>query len=131
MRPSPSRLTGLRFHVQEPLDKGHGKRLLKLPQPLEKILSIELLRSGQDPARILDVAGASGHKLRRHKGVRPLYLDLVEDAVLLFDRDGFFAGALEHLRRSLRRTGVRRLRLGKIRYWDLKPDLVPGEIFEI
>lgn len=65
------------------------------------------------------------------KTVRPLYLDLVEDAILLFDRDGFLAGALEQLKHSLRRKGARRLRLGKVRYWDLKPDLVPGEIFEI
>ncbi|MER3461139.1 MAG: hypothetical protein C4303_08685 [candidate division GAL15 bacterium] len=62
---------------------------------------------------------------------RMLYLDLVEDAVLLYDRDGFFAGILERMRGSLQRLGARRIRRGGLRYWDLKPDYKPGEVFEI
>lgn len=61
----------------------------------------------------------------------PLYLDLVEDAVILFDREGFFSAILAHLRSSLDRLGARRLKRGRIRYWELKPDYVPGEIFEL
>lgn len=62
---------------------------------------------------------------------RPLYLDMTEDAILLYDRDGFFAGVLEGVRASLRRLGSRRLTRGGIRYWDLKPDYKPGEVFTI
>lgn len=65
------------------------------------------------------------------KDFRPLYLDLVEDALLLYDRDGFFAEVLIQLRQRLQRLGARRLRLGRIRYWDLKPDFASGEIFEL
>lgn len=61
----------------------------------------------------------------------PLYLDMVEDAVLLLDRGGFFAGVLERLRESLKRLGARRHRMGRFRYWDLKPDLRPGEIISL
>lgn len=61
----------------------------------------------------------------------PLYLDMVEDAVLLVDRDGFFAGVLARLRESLRRLGARRVRQDGFWYWDLKPDYQPGEVFEI
>lgn len=61
----------------------------------------------------------------------PLYLDLVEDARILFDRDGFFSGILERLRQSLRALGARRLQRGQFRYWDLKPDYRVGEIFEV
>ncbi len=61
----------------------------------------------------------------------PLYFDLVEDAVLLYDRGEFFAHVLERMRQSLRRLGARRLRLGEARYWDLKPDFRPGDVFEI
>lgn len=61
----------------------------------------------------------------------PLLLDLTEDAVLLFDRDGFLAGRLEVLRRRLRQLGARRIRLDGDRWvWDLKPDYRPGEVFE-
>ena len=63
--------------------------------------------------------------------VRPLYLDMVEDAVILYDRDGFFAAILTRLRESLGRLGARRVRRGRMRYWDLKPDYRPGEVFSI
>jgi predicted nucleotidyltransferase len=61
----------------------------------------------------------------------PLYLDMTEDAVLLYDRDGFFAGILARLRASLRRLGARRIQQGKTWYWDLKPDFKPGDVIEI
>jgi predicted nucleotidyltransferase len=61
----------------------------------------------------------------------PLYLDLVEDGVLLYDVDHFFRRILSSLRRRLNALGAKRLKLGSVRYWDLKPDLKPGEVFEI
>jgi len=61
----------------------------------------------------------------------PVYLDMTEEAVLLYDKDGFLAGVLERLRRRLRELGARRKRLGHIRYWDLKPDFRPGEVIEL
>ena len=63
--------------------------------------------------------------------VIPLYLDMTEDAVLLYDRDGFFAAILERLRASLRRLGSRRVRQGKTWYWDLKPDFKRGDLIEL
>ncbi|MCX7680607.1 MAG: nucleotidyltransferase domain-containing protein [Anaerolineae bacterium] len=63
--------------------------------------------------------------------ITPLYLDLVEDAVILYEREGFFSAILERVRRSLARLGARRRQLGRVRYWELKPDYTPGEIFEI
>jgi hypothetical protein len=61
----------------------------------------------------------------------PLYLDLVEDAVLLLDREGFFETILLQVRDGLKRLGARRISSGRVRYWDLKPDLKPGERFGI
>ncbi len=58
----------------------------------------------------------------------PLYLDMVEDAEILFDRDGFFAGGLEKLRQPLARLGARRVRRGRYWYWDLQPDYRPSEV---
>ena len=60
-----------------------------------------------------------------------LYLDLTEEGVLLYDRNGFFAGVLEAVRQRLIELGARRRRLGQIVYWDLKPDLKPGEKLEL
>jgi predicted nucleotidyltransferase len=61
----------------------------------------------------------------------PLLLDMVEDAVILYDRGGFFAGVLARLRASLARLGARQVTRGAMRYWELKPDYLPGEIFEL
>lgn len=61
----------------------------------------------------------------------PLYFDLVEDAVILFDRENFFARILERVKSSLERLHAQRRRIGSIRYWDLKPNYSPGEIFQI
>jgi hypothetical protein len=61
----------------------------------------------------------------------PLYLDLVQDARLLYDRDGFFASVLSRLADSLTRLGAERRVRGRVRYWVLKRDFVPGEVFEL
>jgi uncharacterized protein len=61
----------------------------------------------------------------------PLYLDMVEDARLLYDRDRFFAGVLAHLQGSLARLGAERRQRGRVRYWVLKREFTPGEVFEL
>jgi predicted nucleotidyltransferase len=60
-----------------------------------------------------------------------LYIDLVEDARLLYDPHDFLKGFLERLRARLKELGARRVRRGNAWYWDLKPDFKPGEIFEL
>lgn len=61
----------------------------------------------------------------------PLFLNMTEDARLLYDRDAFFAGVLERLRARLAGLGSRRIWRDTESYWDLKPDYKPGEVFEI
>ncbi|WP_447979710.1 nucleotidyltransferase domain-containing protein [Candidatus Nitrospira bockiana] len=61
----------------------------------------------------------------------PLFLDMTEDAQLLYDRDDFFARRLERLRGRLRQLGSKRIWRGNMWYWDLKPDYKPGEVFEL
>jgi len=61
----------------------------------------------------------------------PLFLDMVEDVRMLFDRDDFFKNILKNLKERLQRLGARRIWQGIVWYWDLKPDYKQGEIFEI
>jgi uncharacterized protein len=62
----------------------------------------------------------------------PLYLDMVGDAILLFDREGFFASVLDELRARMRALGSRRVMLPDGSwYWDLKPDFRFGEVVEL
>lgn len=61
----------------------------------------------------------------------PLLLDMTSDARCLYDRDAFLADALERLRARLSVLGARRIWRGNAWLWDLKPDLRPGEVFEL
>ena len=62
----------------------------------------------------------------------PLYLDMVEDAVMLLDRGGFFEEVLTGMRGRMRELGSRRVHLPDGSwYWDLKPDFRWGDVVEI
>ena len=61
----------------------------------------------------------------------PLLLDMVDDARILLDRDGFFAAAMTRLRARLQALGARRIWRGNAWFWDLKPDYQPGDVFEL
>ena len=62
----------------------------------------------------------------------PLFLDMTEDARLLYDRADFFAGVLRGLRERMRELGSRRVAMPDGSwYWDLKPDYRFGEVVEL
>ena len=61
----------------------------------------------------------------------PLYLDMTQDAVLLYDRDDFFKGILAQLRDKLKAMGAQRIQRGKAWYWKLKADYQWGEVIEL
>ncbi len=60
----------------------------------------------------------------------PLFLDMIEDAWVLFDSEGFFASMISALKERLRGLGARRIWRGDFWYWDLKSDFKPGEVFD-
>jgi hypothetical protein len=60
-----------------------------------------------------------------------LYLDLTEDARILYDEEDYFQRFLNGLRDRLRKLGARRIWRGNAWYWDLKPDFKPGDVFEL
>lgn len=59
----------------------------------------------------------------------PLFLDMVEDARILHDRETFLEQYFDRFRARLCRLGARRIWRGNAWYWELKPDLKPGEVF--
>jgi predicted nucleotidyltransferase len=58
---------------------------------------------------------------------RGIFLDMIEDARVLVDRDGFFRHRLGLLQKRLLELGARKVRRNGTWYWDLKPDLKLGE----
>lgn len=61
-----------------------------------------------------------------------IYLDMVFDRAILYDRMGFMAQVLERLRGRLSDEGARRVSLPNGSwYWILKPDLKAGEVVDL
>lgn len=58
---------------------------------------------------------------------RYLYLDMIEEAQILLDRDGFFRYRLKVLQARLQELGAKKVKRDGSWYWDLKPDLKLGE----
>ncbi|MGE5552303.1 MAG: nucleotidyltransferase domain-containing protein [Betaproteobacteria bacterium] len=60
-----------------------------------------------------------------------LFLDLLTDSVILFDRAGFLARLLDRLAKRLEQLGARKIIKGNAWYWDLSPGLRAGEEFRL
>lgn len=56
------------------------------------------------------------------------YLDMVEDARILVDRNSFFQGKLQSLQQRLKELGAKKIRRNGGWYWDLKPELKLGDV---
>lgn len=61
----------------------------------------------------------------------PMLLDLTEEAVIAYDKDGFLGGVLDDMRRRLKELGARKVSTKRGYYWLLKPDAEPDEVVEI
>lgn len=60
-----------------------------------------------------------------------VYLDMLDEALLLYDEGDFLRKVFERLRERLKELGAQKRRLGKISYYDLKPDFKHGEVIEL
>jgi predicted nucleotidyltransferase len=61
----------------------------------------------------------------------PLFLDMTQEVLILYDREAVLRSYLEKLRARLKALGSRRISKGGGYYWLLKPDLKPGEDFSL
>jgi predicted nucleotidyltransferase len=112
--------------VADPLPAGRMRRVDEFAAVEKRLRDLLPPEAGAAPllSPVLKTPAEVGHG-------SPLFLDMTEDARMLFDREGFFARELDRLRERLARLGARRVWLGNAWYWDLKPDYRPGEVFEL
>ena len=78
--------------------------------------------------------GISFYPLKRDEAQRlpNMFLDLTEEAAILYDKDRFLERTLLGLKTKLLEIGARRVFIGRDHwYWDLKPDYRFGETIEI
>lgn len=60
----------------------------------------------------------------------PIYMDITEDAIILYDRDGFFRKVLEKTRKRLKELGFERVWLSEKSWYWRKRDYKLGEIID-
>lgn len=60
----------------------------------------------------------------------PIYMDMTEDAIILYDRDGFFRKVLEKTKKRLKELGFERVWLSKKSWYWRKRDYKFGEIID-
>ncbi len=61
----------------------------------------------------------------------PLFLDMTENCILLYDQNDFFQHYLETLKTRMSRNGTRRVPAKGGYYWHYKPDAAPAEIVRL
>ncbi|MGC8582943.1 MAG: nucleotidyltransferase domain-containing protein [Thermoproteus sp.] len=62
----------------------------------------------------------------------PIYIDMTEDAVIVYDKGGFFEGVLRRLSEKLRELGAERVWVNdRSWYWVLKRDYKFGDLIEL
>jgi hypothetical protein len=63
---------------------------------------------------------------------RYVFLDMINDAKILYDKNDFFIGRLKQLRKRIKELGSQKVTLEDGSwYWDLKPDLKIGDSFTL
>jgi len=114
--------------VVEDLPKSRFDRLALYLKAEEKVIPLldELLTEGY-AISITPVLKARDEAER----ISPLYLDMTEDAIIVYDKDAFFERILLRLKEKLSMLGSRRVWLGKKWYWILKEDSKVGEVISI
>jgi hypothetical protein len=100
-----------RRELVEPVHQALQPKLSKLLQAGIYTDLIEVLRTPEEAGRF-----------------HMLYLDMMLEAQLLYDRDGFMEDRMAQVRRKAQALGATRRQIGDVTYWDLKPDFVPGEV---
>jgi len=115
--------------VSDSLDGSLGSRMEKLYH-LEKTLEEELKWLRKHGV----YTSLSFYPLRREEAQRLplLFLDLTEEAAILYDRNSFLETTLLELKSKLLKQGAKRVMVDKEHwYWDLNPNSRFGEKIEI
>jgi len=114
--------------VAEPLPRGRMARVRDF-SPVEDSLESKI-RSMEKMGIFTTLAPIFKTSAEVHRGSL-LFLDMIDDGRILYDRSGFWKTYRKTLLARLRRLGAKKINQGDRWYWDLKPDYRPGDIFEI
>lgn len=104
---------------------------------IEEIVSLEESDLIEREREFLLKRGISGEisyvplTIKEAKKFNPLYLDMTEDAIILYDKNNFFTTILTKLKLKLQKIGAKRIFINDNWYWILKPKIKFGEIISL
>jgi predicted nucleotidyltransferase len=61
----------------------------------------------------------------------PILLDIIDDGIILYDKDSFLSNELKLLKQKLEAQKARKVKTEKGHFWILKPDVISGEVVEL
>ena len=105
-------------------------KAFKLFESAEKEVE-KSLKEAEAQAGLHDIFQSDYQVESRSSLISPLYLDMIEDGIILYDKDNFFHEVLRRLRTRLEELGAEKIRVGKKWYWRLKRDYKFGDVIEI
>jgi len=114
--------------IAKSLPDGRLKRVGEF-EAVEEALEPSLLRLKENGvATCLSPVLKSPPEVRRGS---LLFLDMIDDSLILYDRGGFFQSFLKDFKKRLTTLGARRVIRGNAWHWVLKKDYREGEVFEL
>jgi predicted nucleotidyltransferase len=90
----------------------------------KKFLCIEALHLDLEPSFLI----LSKEELKAHP---PILIDITEEGIILEDKDDFLRKELASIKEKLTHFGTVKKITPQGYYWIIKPDIKPGEVFEI
>lgn len=114
--------------VADPLPDGRMKRVAEF-EAVERNLEAHLRTHSQ--VGVLTCLSPVFKTPTEVKQGSLLFLDMVDDARIIYDKDGFFERYLNDLRKKLQELGARKVQHAGAWYWDLKPNFRKGDIIEL
>lgn len=114
--------------IADNLPPGRIKRVLeyeKVEEPIEPVLQ------NMNKCGILTVLSPVIKTKEEVMAGSLLFLDMIEDARILYDKSSFFASFLERFKKRLQKMGAKKIKRGGAWYWVLKENYKVGETFEI
>ncbi len=98
---------------------------------LKPVVDIEL-EMRKDAVGIPHIFSSMILSLDEAKQNRNIFLDMIDHSVILYDPNNFFKNRLSELKNRLDQLGSKKVILDDSTwYWNLKPDIIAGEIIEL
>ena len=116
--------------VAERIPSSYSKRVKILSSILEGVSEIRYrLWMEEKLYPLVDIILLTKEEARIN---HPFYLDMVDDAIIIYDRDSFMRHRIDKIRDKLTELGSQKVQLPDGRYyWVLKPSIKWGEVIEL